>query len=198
LRQQVDNDSGDPYLAYGDFIAPKSLSIKDYVGMFAVSAGFGVDALEKHYKNQHDDYSIIMAKALADCLAEAFAEVLHEEVRKEHWGYAAQEQLSVDDKLKVKYKGIRPAPGYPSQPDHSEKTTLWQLMKVKEQTQIELTESLAMMPAASVCGLYFANPESRYFAVGKIDKDQILDYGKRKEISFADAEKILRPIIGYE
>lgn len=198
LRQQSENENSDEYHAYGDFVAPKGSGINDYIGLFAVSAGFGVEALEKRFAAQHDDYSIIMAKALADRLAEAFAEVLHEEVRKSHWGYAADETLALDDKLKIKYQGIRPAPGYPSQPDHTEKRTMWSLMKIEEQSGIQLTESLAMAPGASVSGLYFANPHAKYFAVGKIDRDQVVDYAARKNQPLEVIEKWLSPIIGYE
>jgi len=198
LRQQAENDTLDTYYSLGDFIAPKETGIQDYLGLFAVSAGFGVDELEAKYKAQHDDYSVIMVKALADRLAESFAEVLHEEVRKEHWGYAANEKLSAEEKIKIKYQGIRPAPGYPTQPDHTEKTTMWNLLKVSEQTGIELTESLAMMPAASVSGLYFAHPASKYFAVGKISKDQVINYAARKNASIDETEKWLRPILAYD
>jgi len=197
LRQQSDNDAKVTY-AYGDFIAPKESGVKDYLGFFALSAGFGVPELEHKYKQDDDDYKVIMAKALADRLAEAFAEKMHEEVRRTHWGYSTNENLSLEDKLKVKYEGIRPAPGYPSQPDHTEKTTMWNLLEIEKKTGIQLTESLAMWPAAAVSGLYFANKESKYFAVGKIDRDQVDSYASRKKISVTDAERILRPILGYE
>jgi len=184
-------------LAYGDFIAPKSSGIKDYLGLFAISSGFGIEEIEKQFIAQHDDYSVIMLKALADRLAEAFAEKMHEEVRTVHWGYSKNEKLSTTDKLKVKYQGIRPAPGYPSQPDHTEKATMWQLMNVEQKTGIQLTEPLAMLPASSVSGLYFGNKHSKYFAVGKINKDQVVDYAKRKNISVEEAERWLSPILGY-
>merc|ERR550537_59769 len=148
--------------------------------MFVTSSGFGLDKLTDKYKAAQDDYSFIMAEALADRLAEAFAEVMHVMVRKELWGYAPDENLSTEDLIKVKYSGIRPAPGYPSQPDHTEKTAMWDLMNVKEEIGVELTDSMAMLPAASVSGLYFAHPESQYFAVGSICKDQIEDYAQRK------------------
>jgi 5-methyltetrahydrofolate--homocysteine methyltransferase len=166
--------------------------------MFAVSTGFGVEALEQQFKSQHDDYSSIMLKALADRLAEAFAEKLHEEVRKNYWGYAKNEDINMDDKIKVKYQGIRPAPGYPGQPDHTEKVTMWKLLDVETSTGIKLTESMAMFPAASVSGLYFANPGSRYFAVGKITEEQVQDYAKRKGSSVAEVEKWLGPILSYQ
>lgn len=197
IRQQAENPQ-EQYISLGDFIAPKDSGKKDYIGFFAVSTGFGVPELEKKFAKEHDDYSIILLKALADRLAEAFAEQLHEEVRKDYWGYSKEEQLSVEDKLKVKYQGIRPAPGYPTQPDHTEKTTMWNLMKIKENTSIELTESMAMLPAASVSGLYFANKHSKYFAVGKIAKDQLEDYASRKGISITEAEKWLSPILSYQ
>jgi len=195
LRQQLDNETNDVYLAYGDFIAPKESQVADYIGMFAVSTGFGVEKLKAKYSSENDDYSIIMVEALADRLAEAFAEKIHEEVRKEYWGYQKSENLSLEDKLKVKYQGIRPAPGYPGQPDHTEKGTIWDVMKVEEQVGIQLTESLAMLPASSVSGLYFANKEAKYFAVGKITKDQILSYADRKKWDLPTTEKWLGPII---
>jgi len=198
LRQQAENDASEVYLSLSDFIAPKVSNVKDYIGIFVVSTGFGIEELEKRHQEQHDDYSSIMAKAIADRLAEAFAETLHEEVRKHYWGYASEESLSSAEKFKVKYAGIRPAPGYPTQPDHTEKTTIWNLLKAKEETGIELTESLAMWPAASVSGLYFASKESRYFAVGKITKEQVVDYAARKGTSVEEIERWLRPILSYE
>jgi 5-methyltetrahydrofolate--homocysteine methyltransferase len=198
LRQQAEKATDQPYLALGDYIAPKSSHVPDYVGMFAVSAGFGTDKLVAHYEAEGDDFNAIMVKALADRLAEAFAEKLHEEVRRQYWGYSKDEQLSESDLLRIKYQGIRPAPGYPSQPDHTEKRTLWNLMQVKEQTGIELTESLAMMPAASVCGLYLANEEAKYFAVGKITKDQVEDYATRKGFSVEETERWLSSILSYD
>jgi 5-methyltetrahydrofolate--homocysteine methyltransferase len=154
-----------------DFIAPKESGVKDYIGMFAVSAGFKQDEACKKFIEEGDDYSVIMIKALSDRLAEALAEELHVEVRKNLWGYSPNENLNAADILNVKYQGIRPAPGYPSQPDHTEKLFMWDLMKVKETIGIELTESLAMNPASSVCGLYFANPHSHYFAVEEVCRD---------------------------
>ena len=200
LRQQAekDSDSTEPYYCLSDFIAPKESGCIDYIGAFAVSVGFGVDEACVEFEKQHDDYSIIMLKALADRLTEAFAELLHEKVRKEYWGYAKHENLTTEEMLSVKYRGIRPAPAYPSQPDSSEKTTLFDLLKVKETTGIELTENLAMLPAASVCGIYFAHPESTYFAVGKVTKEQIVDYAKRKEMEIPEAEKWLMQNINYD
>jgi 5-methyltetrahydrofolate--homocysteine methyltransferase len=198
LRQQAEKDTEEPYMALGDFVAPKESGLKDYLGMFVVSAGFGLDKVTAEYKAQGDDYSYIMAEALADRLAEAFAEVLHEKMRKEDWGYCKDENLSTDDLLKVKYQGIRPAPGYPSQPDHTEKSTMWDLMDVKKEIGVELTESLAMLPAASVSGLVFAGKSSQYFAVGKITDDQVKSYAERKGMELKVAEKWLAPMLSYE
>eukprot|EP00357_Protocruzia_adherens_P031634 CAMPEP_0114982826 /NCGR_PEP_ID=MMETSP0216-20121206/6349_1 /TAXON_ID=223996 /ORGANISM="Protocruzia adherens, Strain Boccale" /LENGTH=1261 /DNA_ID=CAMNT_0002344719 /DNA_START=45 /DNA_END=3830 /DNA_ORIENTATION=+ len=197
LRQQADKDNS-TFMAMSDFIAPKSAGYKDYVGMFAVSAGFGCKDMVKVYENDNDDYKSIMAKALADRLAEAFAELLHERVRREYWGYATEEKLKTDDLLKIKYHGIRPAPGYPSQPDHTEKNTIWKLLQVTEKTGITLTDSLAMDPAASVCGLYFANPKSEYFGVDSIGKDQIESYASRKGMEVKEVEKWLQTILNYD
>jgi len=197
LRQQAQKATAEPYLSLGDFVAPKSSDVADYVGMFAVSTGFGVDKLVAKYEAEHDDYNAIMAKALADRLAEAFAEKLHQEVRTIYWGYTEDEKLAPEDLIKVKYQGIRPAPGYPMQPDHTEKNTLWSLMKVKQETGIELTEHLAMVPAASVSGIYMANKEAKYFAVGKITKDQVQDYASRKEVSIEETERWLSSVLSY-
>ncbi|KAI8052431.1 methionine synthase [Syncephalis plumigaleata] len=196
LRQQAekDKDSTDPYLCISDFIAPKNSGIADYIGLFAVSAGFGADELAGQYEKQFDDYNSIMVKALADRLAEAFAEALHVELRREYWGYQKDENLDIEAMLSVKYQ----APGYPSQPDHTEKQSMWQLANIERDTGIQLTDSLAMWPAASVSGLYFANAESKYFAVGKIDKDQVESYAQRKGVSVEEVEKWLRPILAYE
>ncbi len=166
--------------------------------MFAVSAGFRQEEACAEFTKDHDDYNVMMIKTLSDRLAEAFAEQLHEVVRKTLWGYSPDENLSPADILNVKYQGIRPAAGYPSQPDHTEKTIMWNLMKVKETTGIELTESLAMNPASSVSGLYFGNAHSHYFAVEEICKDQVEDYGKRKKKSIEEVEKWLAPILSYE
>mmetsp|Transcript_14897 Transcript_14897/g.37861 ORF Transcript_14897/g.37861 Transcript_14897/m.37861 type:complete len:1207 (+) Transcript_14897:3-3623(+) len=199
LRQQAEKDvAGEPYFALSDFIAPADSGVKDYLGMFVCSAGFGLDAVIEECRANHDDYSIIMAEALADRLAEAVAEVLHQRVRKETWGYASDESLSLNDLLKVKYSGIRPAPGYPSQPDHTEKNAMWDLMGVEDKTKVELTESLAMLPAASVSGLYFAGKGSQYFAVGKIGKDQLADYALRKKMDVKECEKWLSNSLNYE
>ena len=198
LRQQAekDADNDEPYYCLSDFVAPKGSGVDDYIGLFATSAGFGVAELYEHYKGENDDYRCIMVQAVADRLAEALAEAIHRRVRVELWGYNPSEVLGHDDLLKVKYPGIRPAPGYPSQPDHREKATMWRLMKIKEQTGIELTESLAMMPAAAVSGLMFANEESRYFAVGKIGKDQVEEYAARGGVE--ETEKWLNSNLAYE
>ena len=166
--------------------------------MFAVSTGFGQDELVAQFEKDHDDYAIIMVKSLTDRLAEAFAEKLHEDVRKTLWGYAKEETLEKKDLLNVKYKGIRPAPGYPSQPDHTEKETMWKLMQPKEACGIELTESLAMNPASSVSGLYFANPSSEYFSIGEITKEQLDDYVNRKGFTVEQGEKWLGPNLSYK
>uniref|UniRef100_A0A5F9C766 Methionine synthase n=1 Tax=Oryctolagus cuniculus TaxID=9986 RepID=A0A5F9C766_RABIT len=199
LRQQAEKDSAstDPYHCLADFIAPLHSGIRDYLGLFAVAC-FGVEELSKAYEDNGDDYSSIMVKALGDRLAEAFAEELHERVRRELWAYCGSEQLDVADLRRLRYEGIRPAPGYPSQPDHTEKLTMWRLANIEESTGIKLTESLAMTPASAVSGLYFSNLKSKYFAVGKISKDQIEDYALRKNMSVAEVEKWLGPILGYD
>ncbi|KAJ2373079.1 hypothetical protein IW150_003792, partial [Coemansia sp. RSA 2607] len=200
LRQQAEKDkeSTDPYLCLSDFIAPSSTGIPDYIGSIAASAGFGVDELAAKYEAENDDYSAIMVKALADRFAEALTEKLHQDMRRELWGFAPNESLDTQDLLSIKYQGIRPAPGYPSQPDHSEKRVMWELGNIKETTGIELTESLMMHPGASVCALVFAHPKSSYFAVGKITKEQIDDYAERKSTSLNDVETWLRPILSYD
>merc|ERR1719399_1326228 len=198
LRQQAEKEGNDPFFALSDFVAPKDSGVNDYLGMFVTSAGFGLEKICQKYKQSQDDYSFIMAEAIADRLAEAFAEVIHVMIRKDLWGYAPDENLSVDDLIKVRYDGIRPAPGYPSQPDHTEKQTMWDLMKVKEEIGVELTDSMAMLPAASVSGLYFAHPQSQYFAVGQICKDQVTEYASRKGMELEIAEKWLSPILAYQ
>ena len=197
IRQQSKKSKDKPYLALADFVAPRDSDVKDYIGMFAVTAGIGAEKLINEFKKSNDDYSAIMVKALSDRLAEAFAEYLHYEVRKNYWGYSPDEDLNLHELITEKYTGIRPAPGYPAQPDHSEKLLIWDTLKVKENTSIELTESMAMMPASSVSGLYFANKHSKYFSTGKILKDQVEDYRKRKGMSLKEAELWLAPILGY-
>lgn len=193
LRQQLERREGVADYALADFIAPKESGKQDYMGCFCVSTGFGTAEMAAQYEKDLDDYNSIMVKALADRLAEAFAEYLHKEVRTAHWGYAANEDLSNEDLIKESYKGIRPAPGYPACPDHLEKLTIWDVLKVKETIGVELTDSLAMWPAASVSGYYFGNPEARYFGLGKIKLDQVKDFAERKGISFEEAEKWLAP-----
>ncbi|PTM07908.1 MAG: methionine synthase [Bacteroidetes bacterium] len=195
LRQQSRKAEGKPNIALADFIAPKDSEKQDYIGAFCVSTGFGTEELAKQFEANHDDYNAIMIKALADRLAEAFAEYLHKEVRTNHWCYAHNENLSNEDLIKESYKGIRPAPGYPACPDHLEKTTLWRLLDVENRIGVKLTESLAMWPAASVSGYYFGNPEARYFGLGKITEDQVKDYAKRRGISTDEAKKWLNPNI---
>ncbi len=193
LRQQVAKDNADPYRCLADFVAEKG---NDYIAAFAVTSGGGLDELVKKFKAELDDYNAIMAEAVADRLAEAFAECLHKRVRDD-WGYGKNEQLSTDDLIHEKYRGIRPAPGYPACPDHTEKGTLWELLDVEAKTGIKLTESFAMWPGSSVSGFYFAHPDSRYFAVGKLGKDQITDYAKRKGMSLTEAERWLGPWLNY-
>ena len=193
LRQQLKKRESIPNIALADFIAPKDSNKQDYIGAFCVSTGFGTQELAKEFEANLDDYNSIMIKALADRLAEAFAECLHKEVRINHWGYAEKENLSNEDLIKESYKGIRPAPGYPACPDHLEKQTIWKLLNVEENIGVKLTESLAMWPAASVSGYYFGNPEAKYFGLGKITEDQLKDYAKRRNISNETAEKWLSP-----
>ncbi len=193
LRQQLDKREGAPNFAIADFVAPKGLGKKDYIGCFCVTSGFGTQELAKQFEVNHDDYSSIMIKALADRLAEAFAEYLHKEIRTKYWGYARDENLTNEELIKEIYKGIRPAPGYPACPDHLEKKTIWKLLNVKERIGVELTDSLAMWPAASVSGYYFANKEAKYFGLGKITEDQMEDYAKRRGISKGEAKKWLSP-----
>ena len=196
LRQQGDRGAGEPNKSIADLVAPLESGVKDHVGAFAVSAGFGTDELAKAYEAEHDDYRAIVAKALADRLAEAFAEHLHEQVRRE-W-YAPDEQLSGEDLIKERYRGTRPAFGYPACPDHSEKRTLFALLNAGEATGIDLTTSCAMIPAASVSGLYLAHPAARYFHVGRIGKDQVEEYARRKGESLTEAERWLAPNLAYE
>jgi 5-methyltetrahydrofolate--homocysteine methyltransferase len=193
LRQQLKKSQGKPQFALADFIAPKDSSVADYMGGFCVSTGFGTQQLAEEFEKNNDDYNSIMIKALADRLAEAFAEYLHQNIRTQNWGYASNEQLTNEDLIKESYRGIRPAPGYPACPDHLEKNTLWELLKVEENIGVTLTDSLAMWPAASVSGYYFAHPQARYFGLGKISRDQLIAYHKRRNISLESAEKWLAP-----
>ncbi len=198
LRQQGRKSAGRPNLALADFIAPRNASKADYLGLFVVSAGFGVQELVAFYEQQNDEYRAILVKALADRLAEALAERLHERVRKEFWAYAPGENLSNQELIQEKYQGIRPAPGYPACPDHTEKQTLFQVLQATERIGVQLTDHFAMLPPASVCGFYFAHPRARYFGVGKIDRDQARDYARRKGLPLARVERWLRPILAYE
>ena len=195
LRQQLKKREGIPSFALADFIAPKETTIQDYIGAFCVSTGFGTKELAEAFEADNDDYNSIMIKALADRLAEAFAEYLHKEVRTKYWGYASEENLSNHELIKEDYKGIRPAPGYPACPDHLEKATLWRLLNIENRIGVKLTESLAMWPAASVSGYYFGNKESKYFGLGKMTQDQVQDYAKRRNISIDEANKWLNPNI---
>jgi 5-methyltetrahydrofolate--homocysteine methyltransferase len=195
LRQQAEKESDDPFLSQADFIAPKGYT--DHIGFFAVSC-FGCDKLVAKYEAENDDFAKIMAQSLADRFVEAFAEYLHREIRVNMWGYAKDEKLAESDLLKIKYDGIRPAPGYPSQPDHTEKKSMWDFVQVSELAGIELSESLSMMPASSVSALVFAHPQSEYFAVGQIGKDQVESYAKRKDMELSVMERWLSPILNYE
>jgi 5-methyltetrahydrofolate--homocysteine methyltransferase len=205
LRQQSKKPAGQYNIALADFIKPKNMSPEvlegreatDYIGSFALSTGFGIDAHVTRFEADHDDYSAIMLKALADRLAEAFAELMHKKVRKEIWGYAKNENFRNEELIKEEYAGIRPAPGYPAQPDHTEKNTIWKLLDVEKNTGIILTESLAMVPTAAVSGLYFAHPQSHYFGIGKLNKEQIEDYAKRKNMSVEEVERWLGSVLAY-
>jgi 5-methyltetrahydrofolate--homocysteine methyltransferase len=204
LRQQMEKPDGQFNHCLADFVAPKaprlstsSHQLSDYLGAFAVTAGFGVEELCRKFESDHDDYNAIMTKALADRLAEAFAEHLHQRARKE-WGYGQAENLTPEDLIRERYRGIRPAAGYPACPDHTEKWTLWKLLDVEKNTGIKLTESCAMWPGASVSGLYFAHPESKYFAVGKVGRDQVVDYRERKQMDLPAVERWLGPYLNYD
>ncbi len=197
LRQQTSRPAGQPYQALSDFVAPVESGVADYVGAFAVTTGVGIEAVLEEFARDHDDYSSIMIKALADRLAEAFAELLHQKARAE-WGFGQDENLSPDELIREKYRGIRPAPGYPACPDHTEKRTLFDLLQAEEQAGITLTESFAMLPASSVSGFYFSHPESGYFQVGRLGEDQVQDYHRRKGLSLREVERWLAPNLGYE
>jgi len=197
LRQQANREGGEPCRSLADFVAPKETGLPDHIGAFAVTSGIGLKELCERYKAENDDYNAIMAEALADRLAEAYAECLHKRVRDE-WGYGREEALSNEDLIHEKYRGIRPAPGYPSCPDHTEKGTLWRLLDVQANTGIRITESFAMWPGSSVSGLYFAHPAARYFGLGKIARDQVADYHVRKGMSVAEIERWLAPNLNYD
>jgi 5-methyltetrahydrofolate--homocysteine methyltransferase len=212
LRMQMERNGQQPNFCLSDFVAPVvpfdfaqgtdasvvERSRNDWIGAFAVSTGFGIEPHLKAFREQHDDYSAIMLEALCDRLAEALAERMHERVRKEFWGYAADETLDNNAMIAEKYQGIRPAPGYPACPDHTEKGTLWTLLDVEANTGMIITESFAMYPAASVSGWYFSHPDSRYFGIGRIARDQVEDYAKRKGMTLVEAERWLAPVLGYE
>jgi 5-methyltetrahydrofolate--homocysteine methyltransferase len=198
LRQQMLRDESKPNLALSDFIAPKETGRADYIGGFAVTTGIGEEDVARRFERANDDYSKIMVKALADRLAEAFAEAMHEKVRRELWAYAPAEKFSNEELIGEAYQGIRPAPGYPAQPDHTEKGPLFDLLDAEKLAGLKLTESYAMWPAAAVSGLYFAHPESRYFGLGKIGRDQVEDYAKRKGWSIEEAERWLAPVLNYD
>ena len=197
LRQQGNREGSEPCRSLADFIAPKETGLPDYIGAFAVTTGIGLKELCDGYRAGNDDYNAIMAEALADRLAEAFAECLHKQVRCE-WGYSCGEGLSHAELIAEKYRGIRPAAGYPACPDHTEKGPLWELLEVEKNTGMMITESFAMWPGSSVSGLYFAHPESRYFSLGKIDRDQVADYAQRKGMSVGEVERWLGPNLNYE
>ena len=198
IRQQMDREKGKPNFALADFVAPKETGLADYIGGFAVTAGIGEEDMARRFERANDDYSKIMVKALADRLAEAFAEALHEKVRRELWAYTPEEKFTNEELIAEAYAGIRPAPGYPAQPDHTEKRTLFTVLNAEKATGLKLTESYAMWPAAAVSGLYFSHPQSRYFGVGKIGRDQVEDYAARKGWSLAEAERWLAPILNYD
>jgi len=198
LRQQLKKTAGQPYLALADYIAPKEQGYTDYMGAFCVTTGFGVEERAKAFEKENDDYNSILLKALADRLAEAFAEYLHFKIRTDFWGYAPEETLSNEELIKENYKGIRPAPGYPACPDHLEKNTIWDLLQVEQTLGVTLTESMAMWPASSVSGYYFAHPEARYFGLGKIKRDQLASYATRRKCTISEAEKWLRPNLAEE
>jgi len=197
LRQQMKRSSDRANFALSDFVAPKESNIADYVGGFSVTAGFGEDEVARRFREKHDDYRAILSQALADRLAEAFAEHMHERVRREFWGYAPDEKLTNQDLIDEKYQGIRPAPGYPAQPDHTEKATLFRLLDTEARIGLKLTESYAMWPGAAVSGLYFSHPQSEYFGVGKIERDQVVDYARRKGMELSVMERWLAPILNY-
>ena len=197
LRQQTEK-TGFANYCLADFVAPKLSGKADYIGAFAVTGGLEEDALADAFEAQHDDYNKIMVKALADRLAEAFAEYLHERVRKVYWGYAPNENLSNEELIRENYQGIRPAPGYPACPEHTEKATIWELLEVEKHTGMKLTESFAMWPGASVSGWYFSHPDSKYYAVAQIQRDQVEDYARRKGMSVTEVERWLAPNLGYD
>jgi 5-methyltetrahydrofolate--homocysteine methyltransferase len=198
LRQQKGKPEGHAHECLADYVAPLGSGVGDYFGAFAVTAGVGIEEHLQRFERTHDDYSAIMLKALADRLAEAAAEHFHERVRRELWGYAAEEALTNEQLVREEYRGIRPAPGYPAQPEHSEKATLFKLLDAEDKIGVKLTESFAMWPGSSVSGFYFSHPDSRYFGVGKIERDQVADYARRKGWDIATAERWLGPLLNYD
>jgi 5-methyltetrahydrofolate--homocysteine methyltransferase len=198
LRQQKQKPPGRPNRCLADFVAPKDTGLEDHIGLFAVTVGLGADAAARRFQEENDDYNAIMVKALADRLAEALAELMHRRVRTEYWGYAVEETLGHEALIREEYSGIRPAPGYPACPEHTEKRTLWRLLEVENNAGIELTESCAMSPGAAVSGYYFSHPESKYFGVAEIARDQARDYAGRKDWTLEEAEKWLAPNLGYD
>jgi 5-methyltetrahydrofolate--homocysteine methyltransferase len=198
LRQQGQHRAEVPNRSLGDFVAPKETGLPDHVGAFAVTAGLGAQDRIAEFKKANDDYSAILLEALADRLAEAFAERLHQRVRTEFWGHVADEDLDNEALIAEKYEGIRPAPGYPACPEHTEKQTLWELLDVQATTGIELTESMAMWPGAAVSGWYFSHPQSQYFVVGRLGRDQVAEYAERKGWTLAEAERWLSSNLGYD
>jgi 5-methyltetrahydrofolate--homocysteine methyltransferase len=197
LRQQANREGSEPCRSLADFIAPQEIGLPDTIGAFAVTSGIGLEALRDQFRAANDDYNAIMAEAIADRLAEAFAECLHRQAR-EDWGYGRSEGLTPDELIHEKYRGIRPAPGYPACPDHTEKGTIWSLLNVEANTGMTLTESFAMWPGSSVSGLYFAHPQSRYFSLGKIGRDQVEDYAVRKAMTLPVMERWLGPNLNYD
>ncbi len=197
LRQQMARQGGPGNFCLADFIAPKQTGVRDYLGAFAVTAGIGIDDRVARYEAQNNDYDAIMLKALADRLAEALAERIHERVRQVEWGYAPEESLPNDALIAEEYRGIRPAPGYPACPDHTEKALLWSLLTPAQRIGLSLTETYAMWPSAAVSGWYFSHPDARYFGLGKIGQDQVADYAKRKGMTLAEAEQWLGPVLAY-
>ena len=198
LRQQADKPPGRPDFCLADFVAPKDSGVRDWIGAFAVTAGLGIDAHVARFEAAHDDYSSILLKALADRLAEALAEALHERVRRELWGYAADEALDPQALIDEGYRGVRPAPGYPACPDHTEKGTLFALLDAPGNAGMALTESYAMLPTAAVSGYYFAHPDAQYFVVGRLTREQVEDYARRKGWTLAEAERWLAPNLDYD
>jgi 5-methyltetrahydrofolate--homocysteine methyltransferase len=198
LRQQLAKPPDRPNWCLSDFLAPAETEIRDYIGAFAVTTGIGIEEQLRRFDIEHDDYSSIMLKALADRLAEAFAERMHERVRSEFWAYAPDEALTNEQLVAEEYQGIRPAPGYPACPDHTEKQTLWELIQPERNAGIEITESYAMYPASSVSGWYFSHPKSQYFGTGKIQRDQVEDYAERKQLEMRVVERWLAPVLAYD